>query len=162
MINYNLTSLVPIYQNGIDSIINQLGKRILLVFEPQILENPTSETYDKIRNSVSKKPSFKQENPATEEPTEIITGLTMWNPKESVIRRDLGMTGTTELHLGLDKTIVRLKTYMTDVPALRRCKYIVPNYDSEGIFSTKFTLLRGPLPKGLGEDRYSVSYWIQS
>lgn len=150
---FNLKPLIPIYQNAIDSIITEMGKDVLLVFPPTITQAPSDASFDKIRNTPSKKPDFKQEQPESTENTKIIKCLIRWNPKDKE---------TYELRMNADnKTIIRLKMFMTDVPDFERCSYIIPNYDANGLFNTRFAIIKKPYPVGLGQDRYSISYWVQ-
>lgn len=57
------------------------------------------------------------------------------------------------------KTTVRLKTYLTDVPDLRRCLYVQVHSDVGAIIDSKFKLIMEPIPTGLKVDRYAYTYW---
>jgi hypothetical protein len=57
--------------------------------------------------------------------------------------------------------VLRLKSFLTDVPDLIRCEHIVPSFGSQEVLPTKYRLIREPIPVGLQTDRYSVSYWLR-
>lgn len=130
-------------------IINDLGKKILLHY-PDTVVIPDNSFEDPVREGQFRKPDYKADNaPVITENTEIIVATVQHAPKDFI---DFG--GTSD-----PRNILRLKTYLTDVPKLMRAEYIIPNYDSKDTIYTKFKLLREPVPRGLQIDRYALSYW---
>jgi len=156
--------LIQIYQSRIDALINQLGKNVYLIFDP-IIEPCTNCTFDvvgnrstgiyKIGGPVSfsrgqKCPYCKSVGFLERENAKCIKALIKWAPVEM---KNFGIS--------VQKTegVVRLKTFLTDVPDLVRCKYAIVNHDIEEILKLRVRLIQGPIPVGLREDRYSISFW---
>lgn len=153
-INYN--KLVKLYQDSIDEFINNLGKNILVVYESTI--SSVSDSFnDPIRIDSVKQPDFKKTTtssaPTVVENSETIKALITYNPKDFE---------SFNLKLNDDANVIRLKTYITDIPKLKRCSYIIPNYDVEQLHQTKFSLLRAPIPRGIQQDRYAYTYWVSN
>ena len=149
---FNLKRLIPIYQANIDNLIDQLGKDIEIHFKPTTT-NITPEARDRVRNT-SKFPDFKAQAPTLIQYTKIIKALVKWNVLNK--SRDLEHFG---LRVDHNRHIVRLKSFLTDVPDLKRAEFIIPNVAVEQLIGIRFKLLRDPLPIGLGVDRYAVSFW---
>ncbi len=179
----DLTDLVPIYQEAIDDIINSMGKNVMLIYPSQL--NISSNIYDNV-NEDSKLPEFKfgltvetsvigldgltleqlssltleeltvleldsvEGSPSIEYETEVIKALIKYSPSDFV---------TFGTKAQLPDGVVRLKTFLSDVPKLKRCEYIMPNYDSRDIIYTRYRMIREPIPVGLQKDRYAISYW---
>ena len=57
------------------------------------------------------------------------------------------------------KDIVRLKTYMTDADDLVRARTMIVNHDIVGQITLRARLVQGPIPIGLREDRYCITFW---
>lgn len=148
----DLSQVVPIYQSRIDDIINQLGKNVTLYFKSTVT-NVATAFDDPVRGDIMK-PAFKTTvaapAPTITYNTRVLKALVKWNPK------DFEMYGLTIKNAA---GIIRIKTFLTDVPDILRCDYMVPNSDVRGIIDTKFKLIREPIPVGLQTDRYAVSYW---
>jgi hypothetical protein len=147
-------NVVQIYQSNIDSLISVMGKEVTLVF-PDTVTNVKSDYDDPLRHDVSRKPDFKNTSidpiPIRTPNTKTIKALTKDDPKEF-----------KDFNIRVDnaQAIVRLKTMLTDVPDLRRCSYIIVHSKIKDILEAKFRLIREPVPTGLQEDRYAISYWI--
>lgn len=144
------------YKAHIDNVINTLGKNVQLIFESQVSSvGPTFN--DPVRNRSTRKPSFKttNSNPAPSVTTSTLTikGLVQWNPKDF---ENFG------IKIEQGSNIIRVKTFLRHTPDLMRCKYLIPNLDTESIHQAKFRLFRSPIPRGLGNDEYSITYWIES
>ena len=144
----DLTGVVPIYQNAIDSIIDQMGKNVTLYFKPTVTGSTASNT-DGIRGE-SKLPSFKQGTPTVTQNTMVVKCLIKYNPK------DFNSFG---VNANIPNGLMRLKTFLSYLPDLRRCEFVVPNSDVEDMIKTKYKLAREPIPIGLQEDRYCVTFW---
>lgn len=136
-----------------DNFITSLGKNIKIVFEPTIT-NVSTDNHDSVRNTSIKRPEYKDPTDLTTvENSRMILGLIKWNPTDFENYSD---------NIRKNDTLLRLKTFMLDVPDLLRCKYIIPNFDSSAIFQPRFTLIRQAMPRGIKEDRYAYTYWSSS
>lgn len=149
----DLTNLVPIYADAIDDIINQMGKSCELHFKDTVT-GVNSTFVDKVRSADTRMPDYKEQStpPTVSENTEIITALVKYNPSDY---RNFG------LRIDKPEGIVRLKTFLTDVPSILRCEFMIPNVNSKGFVNTKYQLLREPIPIGLKIDRYAISFWAR-
>ncbi|MFA5759937.1 MAG: hypothetical protein WC942_11355 [Clostridia bacterium] len=145
---FDVAKVVPIYQTEIDNLINQLGKKVELYFTSSV-SNVSSDNYDSIRGANTRKPDYK----TTVEKVgivQVIKGLIKYNPSSYEL---------ADARVQQNKNIVRIKTFLVYLPDLLKCDYIIPNIDSAGYVRNKFKLVKGPVPIGLGEDRYCLSYW---
>lgn len=149
----DLTEVVPIYQENIDALINQLGKDVVLHFKTEV-SNVTSDFNDFVRDGSLRLPDFKktQDNPAPvkTETTKTIKALLQIAP---------GGFANYNIRVEDAVLVMRLKTFLTDVPDLKRCSYIVAPTDAVSIVHTKFRLIREPVATGLKVDRYAISFW---
>jgi hypothetical protein len=146
MVQFDLSALIPIYQSAIDQLIEQMGKVVLLSFKPTFT---SVEEYDPVYGTPIKnkfKTSVVKEANTTE-----IKALLEWNSK-NFINREVARVDEPN-------TFVQLKTYISHIPDLKRAEFIVPNYSSKNLIGYKFQIYRDPIPLGLGEDRYCLSYW---
>lgn len=156
--------LIGIYQSRIDALINQLGKNILLEFDP-IKEFCPNCFFDTARGRSTGIPRpggprpFKRgrqcpfckgrgflETPCVR----CIKALLQWNPREI---RNYGLS--VELHSG----IVRIKTFLTEADDISRAKTIIVNSDIQDQMKLRVKRLMSVIPTGLREDRYCISFW---
>lgn len=157
-------SLIRIYQSRIDALINQLGKNIYLIFDPIKTDCPNC-YLDIIRNRSTgvykaggpipfdrgvQCPYCKAKGVTEVSVNKCIKCLIKWNPKDS---ENFGIS------VSQTKGIVRLKTYLTEIDDLRRAKFAIVNHDIANIINLKTRLIKGPIPVGLREDRYCISFW---
>jgi hypothetical protein len=146
-------SLVKIYQGEIDSLIQNMGKDVIIHFhKTETTVDP--EFFDPIRGTGTRMPDYKETDsigqPAETNNTRTIKALVKHTPDDYE---------TYGIKVKNPKGIVRLKTFLTDIPDLMRCDYIVPNAGSVAIVGAKFRLIRTPVPVGLKHDRYAISFW---
>lgn len=156
--------LIQIYQDKIDALINQLGKNVLLEFDP-IREPCTNCTYDTLRKRSTgiyipggprpfargrKCPYCKGKGLVQTEVTKCIKCLIKWTPENA---RNFGIAVSQK------RGSVRLKTFLTEADDLRRAKTVVVNYDIVSQMKLRMRLVKGPIPVGLQEDRYCISFW---
>lgn len=150
----NLTNVIPVYKDRIDSLIDQLGKDHMLYFDPTITEAPQVSESDSVYGG-SKRPNYKSDT--TLETTDnilIFKGLIQYNPKDDIVK---------ELKVMFPSDIVRIKTYISYAPDIRRAKFIIPNYKAAQLTGeVRYTLQRIVVPRGLRENFYCVSYWTAS
>lgn len=157
-------SLIRVYQNNIDALINQLGKDVHLVFDPTRTECPNC-FYDPIRRRSTGRPKsggprpFRLGRPCPyckgrgfiEEPNEkCIKCLIKWNPKDL---QDYDITLRDEVD------VVRFKTYLTNYDDIVRADEALSNVAQSSQFRVRVKKIKGPVPVGLREDRYCISFW---
>lgn len=157
-------SLITIYQQRIDALINQLGKNVHLEFDPIRSPCPNCE-YDTIRKRSTgiyriggprpftrgrKCPYCKGRGFEETAVTKCIKCLIKWNPVDA---EHFGVA------ISQRKGIVRLKTYLTEADDLARAKTVIVNYDIVSQMKLRVKLIQGPIPVGLREDRYCISFW---
>ena len=149
----SFNNLKDLYQEGIDSLIDNVGKNVTIVFDSTVT-NVTDEYFDQNSMTHEMKPSFKEdtvgEAPVVTDSTRTIKALTKWEPKEF---QNYG------IRVNNPEGIVRLKTYLTDLPDLLRSNYIIVNSNVKDVITCKCRLIRKPMPFGFKEDRYARTYW---
>ncbi len=145
-------AVVEIYQTEIDSLIENMGKNVI-VHMPVYVSNVSDEFYDPVTGDI-KMPDYKTEStdlsPSSSGVTVQIKALLKYNPREFE---------TFGIKVNEPRGILRLKTYLTDVPNLQRCEFVVPNQNSQDVINSKYRLVRHPVPVGLQQDRYAITYW---
>ncbi len=156
--------LIQVYQSRIDALINQLGKNVLLQFDP-IREPCPNCLFDTIRKRSlgifkpggprpfikGRKCPYCKGRGLLETPvTKCIKCLTKWNPRDA---ENYGIS------IQQRKGLVRLKTFLTESDDLRRARTVVVNSDVSDQMTLKMRLLKGPIPVGLQEDRYCITFW---
>lgn len=157
-------SLIHTYQSRLDAIINQLGKNVLLEFDPIIAPCPNC-SFDLIRRRSTgvykvggprpfirgrQCPWCKGHGLLETSVTKCIQCLVQWSPEDD---------DDFDISLMHRKGVIRLKTHLSITNDLIRAKTIVANYDIANQLGLRATLIRGPFPLGLREDRYSISFW---
>lgn len=157
-------ALIAIYQSRIDALINQLGKNVYLEFDP--IRTPCSNcTFDTIRKRSTgiykaggprpfargrRCPYCKGRGFLETAVNKCIKCLIKWNPAEA---RNFGIA------ISQYNGIVRLKTYLTLADDLSRARTIIVNHDIVDQMKLRVKLIQGPIPVGLREDRYCISFW---
>ena len=152
----NFDKVVKAYKTQVDNLINNLGKNITLVFA-RTITNVNSDFNDPVHRHTVRRPKYKatasKPAPDVTKNTSTVKALIKWDPEEFE-------------HFGIkinkDATVLRLKTFLTDVSALKRCTYIIPNKEVDPIIQSKFRLIRQPMPRGIRDDRYAYTYWVSS
>jgi len=156
--------LIEIYQSRIDSLINQLGKNVLLEFNP-ITQPCTNCEFDVI--SGKSKGIYKVGGPIPfprgqkcpyckgigflEEPVyKCIKCLIQWNPKDA---KTYGISVSDPL------SIVRFKGFLTDGDDMARAKSAIANYDIDDLMKFRVKLIKEPIIVGLRESRYIIAFW---
>jgi len=153
MVDYN--KLKDIYQNKIDELIDNLGKDCKFIYDSTIT-NVNDRFIDSSRPRGVMRPDHQRTEsssaPLKSNNSEIIRCLVEWDPKVS-----------QELNIRADepRSIIKLKTYLTNANKILRCDHMIPNIDSSNHVEVKYRLLKQINPRGLKEDRYIVSYWKQ-
>ncbi len=157
-------SLVKIYQDRIDALINQLGKSVLLEFDAAKQPCPNC-IFDPIRNRSTgiyisggprpfrrgrQCPWCKGRGFEETVSTKCIEALLKWNPKDS---------SKYGISLSNHKSVVRIKTFITEADDLIRAKTAVADYQEIDTTVARVRLIKNPIPVGLQESRYCISFW---
>lgn len=157
-------SLITIYQERIDALINQLGKNVYLEFDPIRDPCPNCE-YDTQRKRSRgiyipggpipfargrRCPYCKGRGFTETEVNKCIKCLIKWNPEDA---EDFGIA------VSQAKDIARLKTYLTEADDLIRAKTAILNHDIVDQMKMRARMVQSPIPVGLREDRYCISFW---
>jgi len=141
---------ISVYKEGMDSLIENIGKNIRLVFIQEITAEVSQDFDDEVRGGQIRKPLYKDNAPTKTETYELIKGLIQYDPNDYK---------NYDLRINNSSNILRLKTYINNTPSLLKCDYIIPNFDISGYLYAKYSLLREPIPVGLGQDIYTISFW---
>lgn len=159
-------SLITVYQDRIDALINQLGKNVELEFTPKRTECINCKP-DPIRNrstgiyktvgpgprpfiSGRQCPYCKGAGFLKTRVTKCIQALLKWNP------RDLNTFG---ISINESSDIVRVKTFLSLADDIKRAQSAIIDINIKNILKLKVKRIRGPIPTGLRESRYCVSFW---
>jgi len=157
-------ALIAIYQSRIDALINQLGKNVRLIFDPVLTPCPNC-FYDTLRKRSNgiyqeggprpfkrgrKCPYCKGKGLNETSVEKCIKCLLKWNP-ENVENYGISIAGK--------KGIVRMKTFLTSADDMMQAKTAIANYDIRSRMKLNVKLISGPIPVGLREDRYCISFW---
>ena len=157
-------SLINIYQSRIDALINQLGKSVLLEFDP-IRERCINCLFDTVRKRSRgiyrtggprpfargrKCPYCKGRGFLETAVQKCIRCLISWNAKDN---EDYGISVMDR------NNVVRLKTYLYNFDDLVRAKFAISNYDIRSLVKLKVRRIKQPIIVGLREDRYCISFW---
>ncbi len=156
--------LVGIYQGRIDALINQLGKNVVLYFTPTRTACINCHI-DPVRNRSNgvyrvggprqfqrgrRCPWCKGDGFLNTEVTKCIQCLIKWNPKDSF---------SYGISIEDSKSIVRLKTFITSADDMIRAQYAEVDINVSSNVRYRIRKLRGPIPIGLQESRYCLSWW---
>lgn len=156
--------LIDIYQSRIDALINQLGKSVILNFDP-IRDPCINCEFDPIRKrskgiylsggprpfARGRKCPYCKGHGFLETPSQkCIRCLIKWNP---------GDAANYGISVKDHKDIVRLKTYLTHFPDFVRARTAIANYSIMDTMKLTVKLIRGPMMVGLRESRYCISFW---
>lgn len=159
-------SLITIYQELIDGVIDQLGKNVLLEFDPIRQPCPNCE-FDIIRKRSTGVYKIGGPRPFSRERqcpyckgkglletavTKIIKCLIQWGFGDDDDDGD-------DIAINQHKGVISLKTLISEADDLVRAKTIIVNYDIVGQTKFRARLINGPSPVGLREDRYCISFW---
>jgi hypothetical protein len=156
--------LIGIYQSRIDALINQLGKNVLLEFDPiiepcvncefNIIEHRSNGIYKlggPIPFSRGQKCPYCKGQGFLERPNnKCLKCLIQWRPQDM---KNYGISVSNS------SDIVRLKTFLTSGDDIIKAKTAVTNHDISDVLLLRVRLIRGPIIVGLRESRYIISYW---
>jgi len=168
--------LIDTYQEGIDSIIEQLGKEVIIVKNPIVGDCPNC-GYDKRRKRSNGRYNTNNPNPegalnkpfvngqrcpvcngrgtinSTDQQV-IIKATIKWDPKELYTLEN----GDT---VKFSEDICKIKTYATHFDDIKKAEEFLVAYDEAVEGSPKHIkckLFKGPTPRGLKYSRYTVAY----
>ena len=156
--------LIGVYQSRIDAVINQLGKNVLLEYDPITVPCPNC-LFDTIRKrsrgiyrvggprpfARGRQCPYCKARGFLETPVQkCIRCLLRWNSKDAI---DYGIS------VSRSQNVVRFKTYIHNFDDLIRAEYAISNYDIIEIVKLRVRLIKKPIIVGLREDRYCISFW---
>lgn len=156
--------LIQIYQSRIDALINQLGKNVLLEFDPIIESCPNcfQNIIEHRSNGIYKPggPIFfsrgqvcnycKGHGFLEKSVNKCIKCLIQWSPKDNE---------SYKISVQNRGGIVKLKGFLSDGPYLIKAKTAIVNHDTSSIIKLRVKLIKGPVILGLREERYITTYW---
>lgn len=156
--------LIGVFQDNIDALINQLGKNVYLEFDP--IRDPCPNcTYDTVRKRSTgiyipggprpfargrRCPYCKGKGFIETSVNKCIKCLIQWNPSDA---KNFGIS------ISQKSGIVKFKTFLTEADDLIRARTVIANHDIAGQMKLRVKLIQGPIPVGLREDRYCISFW---
>lgn len=168
---------IDIYQEGIDAIINQLGKNIFIINNPVEIVCPNCYYDSKLKRSSGR---YKSDNPNTlngplnkvfqdgqkcpvcrgqgklisERNDTQIKATIKWNPREDVVNDD----GT---RVALPDGVCKIKTFSSNYSIIKNAKEFRVAFDEQTEGSPNYvacSLYRQPVPRGLKYNRYLEAY----
>lgn len=151
----DFNTLKETYRTTMDELQDGLSKSVLLVYPGKVTNN-SNNGVDLVTGK-SKLPAHKTNAPTITTQQEVIQAIVRWKPK-NIERYGININ-TTASELSEQKTIIKLRTYLTQVPKLKRASYIIPNYGAKNIIEKKFRLIKFFYPQGLDMNRYAISFW---
>lgn len=145
----DLDSIVAIYKAENDALITNLGRKVVLFFKQPYDGAIVDGVDDQVRGENLRKPIYKNDIPNLVETTREIKALIQFDPKEFI----------NDGVLNEPNSILRLKTFISELKYLTLCDYLIPNYDIINDIYSKYRIIRTPIPIGLRDDQYCISYW---
>lgn len=145
----DLDFIVSTYKAENDALITHLGKKVVLFFKQPYDSTINIDVDDPVRGENLRKPIYKDNIPNLVETTREIKALIQLNPSEFI----------NDGVLNEQNTVIRLKTFISEAKYLTLCDYIIPNYDIINDIYAKYRIIRAPIPIGLKDDQYCISYW---
>lgn len=156
-------SVITTFQDGIDTLIRQLGKTVKLIYDPTIIDCPNC-VFDPIGNKSANRfrpgkqpfsdarrcPYCRGRGKTEQENSEEITALIKFNP------RDYKKYGISVQDPSL---LVRMKTFLTDVIKIQRATSAIIDLQTKGVIKTTCRRLKDPIPTGLAVSRYAITFW---
>lgn len=158
--------IIEIYQSRIDALINQLGKNIILNFDPKldICINCLYDPVKKISTGIYRSggPLFFQRGSQCpyckakgflETPVQkCIKALVQFNPKDAV---------NYDISVNRARSIIRIKTFLDYADDLIKANSIWVDYAHIDALKIVAKMIRQPIPIGLRDSRYCISYFEQ-
>lgn len=152
--------------NAIDTMIDQLGKDCLLVFDPKEIQCPNC-LYDSARKASSGVYNGTGPRPFTRPPCPVCHGKGTIT-SESITREvrflidwkakpwDYVDTTAVKTPQGL----VQTKGYVEDMDSVLQCHHIIIDHTNDKFINNKFILFGEPVPQGnIVPNRYFIAFW---
>lgn len=154
---------IQIFQDGIDTLINQLGKSVKLIYPPTIIACPNC-INDPIGNKPANRfrpgpmrfsdgrrcPYCRGTKKTEQENSEVIQGLIQVKP------RDYKRYGISVQDPG---GLIRVKTFISDVIKIERATHAIVDIQKQNIIKMKCRKIREPIPTGLRDSRYAITFF---
>ena len=158
------STVIDIFEREIDGLITDLGRDIKLIYDPSVVVCINCQ-FDPIGNKSNNR--FRPGGPISfpdgsrcpycngsgrteEENSEIIKALVSWDAKDYI---DFGIS------IQNPNAVVRTKTLLKLVPKIQRAKEAIVDYRINDILKLKCRKLRDPIPTGLKNSRYAITWW---
>ena len=158
------STVIEIFEREIDGLITDLGRDIKLIYDPSVVVCINCQ-FDPIGNKSNNR--FRPGGPISfpdgsrcpycngsgrteEENSEIIKALVSWDAKDYI---DFGIS------IQNPNAVVRTKTLLKLVPKIQRAKEAIVDYRINDILKLKCRKLRDPIPTGLKNSRYAITWW---
>ncbi len=156
--------VINIFERGVDAIIDQLGKNVKLIFDPIIIPCPNC-LFDPIGGKSSNR--FKPGGPVPfsdgarcpycrgtgkteQERSTIVKASVSWSPQDYI---DYGISVQNA------RAVVSTKTLLNDVIKIQRAKIAIIDCDISSILKVKCRRLKDPVPIGVKNSRYAMTFW---
>lgn len=150
--------IIQTYQDGIDDIIDQLGRIISVSMKPKLVDCPNC-GWDSFRKRSNNRYQAGGPKPFTDGQqcpycygkgklnnvrNVEFKATVAWNPKD--------FEPFTQGSVETPRTIVKTKTYIWFRDHIEKCEHAI-------IEDIVCKLIKKPIPRGLQESRYVVAYW---
>lgn len=155
-------------ENGIDTLINQLGKDCQIIYEPQkqvcpnCIFDPNANRSTNVYNGVGPKPFQSGKCPVCKGVgflpgsgvmTDVVRFLIDWQPKPWNFV-------DPNLNVKVPQGLVQTKGFVADMPKVMQAKYIIIDYKNTGLTNNRFILWGEPTIQGnIVKSRYFVARW---
>jgi hypothetical protein len=156
-------------ENGIDSLIHQLGKQCMLVFDgqPAVCNNcifdPNTGRSSNVYNGVGPKPfgggkcpvchgtGFLPGTQTTQQPVQLLID---WQPK---LWQFFNMNDTT---LRIPQGLVHSKGFAADLPKVVQAKFVIIDYLNPSYNSSRYRLWgEASLTGNIVKSKYFIAFW---
>ncbi len=158
------TSLIKKFQDGVDAMIDKLGKNCQVRYHGKVEDCPNC-IFDPIGNKSSNRhqaggpiafprgtvcPMCMGSGKRIFTQTEVIKMIVEWNPRDF-----------QRFNINVDSpdAVAKTTTYARYTDELERAEEIIIDSDKAGIRPYKCKRLREPQLTGLKESRYVIAYW---
>lgn len=149
-----------------DDMINSFSKNCRVVYPPIVTSCPNCQAAPPIDNTINSTwlTGGSVMNPIagicsvcggkgiSQQNSDIITGAIYWNPKHF---------GNLKIdNLRLAKGLLKFDGFLTDLPKIQKCEYLIPDTDNEAYIHYRFRLCEEPISSNnIIKGRYFSSLW---
>ena len=160
-VNRVTDSIISIYQRGIDTLVKELGKDMKLIYDPTIIDCPECDTSKQPNNRFRPGPLIHYfdgrrcpycngAGKTEKENSEIIRVLVKMRPRD-YDQFDISVQNPAAL--------IKTKSFLQDVIKIQRAKDALVDIQVNDTIKVKVRRLSDPIPRGLRDTRYAVTFW---